>query len=915
MSRETNRAARRSETRKAKNRKSGMAALSLLATTSLMSSYVSLLRTEPSFASANLASCDGVTELVLDVSGAASEDVGRIQDLQIALDAAIQDESGVPDRCVTVTFVSPFEEDTLNFTNTTGEGETRTVDTASLYLNKNDGPALDPRIFFIGNDVTFDFSFNDTGAFLSSPIYSELALEIHDISFVNSNIGGDSSEFAYGGVIHQAENDLSIFGSEFFDNSAYGNQRALGGAIFFGGDDLNVMNTEFRYNFSFNLTSEGDPPAPKISEGGAIYAASATSVTITDSVFESNGSYAYEGNVAGGAIFAGNGLIVQGSQFDTNFTFGYTSEGGFSITRGGAIKAGDYASISNTSFISNGSFGYENENIAPSTLTESMYGGAVNVAKFATITDSTFKFNSAAYSGGAIWAYSDLEISGSTFENNSADNYGGAIYLNYGAGEYSDNGSQISGSSFTSNTASSEGGALFVYNQYNQNYGESGIETTVSSSSFTDNSAGYQGGAIAANGYAYINTSTFVSNSSRGNGGAINLETDSIVSNSTFQENSARFEGGAIKGGFDNEILFNTFSNNLSDSDRRFSNNKREMGESFSSEGAYSIVGNIFAGDSRYRQLDVDFYSYGTQEYNLSTGDDFFSDEYTNRRNVSVSDLGLDSELRDNETNNFSQTLAIISSSSEAYGFVPFSSSEGWDGVEHWLGVPAADQRGVLRPTSGFVNAGAFEGFISRPAPSGSGGGSSPAASGGGSSPAAFSAVIIAGPSPKAGSVVKVSGVELKKVTEVYLGQTKVKISRASDSEIRFKLPKSVTGAVTIRFVGPGIEHIHVLNIDGSVRNEAVVPGFASNSTKLTRTMKKEIEAFIESNAGLTTVTCKGFTSAPATRQDLRLARERGQATCDYIKKLNPELTVKVLAGAHTNTPGKQVRRVRLEMN
>jgi predicted outer membrane repeat protein len=904
LSREINRAARRSEARKAKNRKSGMAALSLLATTSLMSSYVSFLRTETSFASANLASCDGVTALELDVSGAASEDVGRIQDLQIALDAAIQDVSGSVDRCVTVTFVSPVEQDTLNFTNTTGEGETRTVDTASLSLYKNDGPAIDPRIFFIGNDVTFDFSFNSSeGAFLSSPIYSELALEIHDISFVNSFLGGVSSEFAYGGVIHQAENDLSIFGSEFFGNSAYAYQSSFGGAIFFGGDDLNVVNTEFRYNFAANLTSEGD--FPQISEGGAIYAASANSVTITGSVFETNGAYSYGGFAGGGAIFAGNGLIVQGSQFDTNFTFASTGEGGSpnqSITRGGAIKAGDYASISNTSFISNGSYGYEN--FLPFQLAESMYGGAVNVSEFATITDSTFKFNSAADKGGAIWAYSDLQISGSTFENNSADNYGGAIYLVYGAGDNSDNGSQISNSSFTSNTASSEGGALFVYNQYHV---EGEFETTVSSSSFTDNSAGYQGGAIAANGYAYINTSTFVSNSSRGNGGAINLETDSIVSNSTFQENSSRFEGGAIKGGFDNEILFNTFSNNLSDSDRRFSNNKREMGESFSSEGAPSIVGNIFAGDSRYLQLDVPFYnySYGILEYNLSTGDDFGTNS-TNRDNVSLSDLGLDSELRDNETNNFSQTLAINSSSSEAYGFVPFSSSQGWGGVEAWLGGPATDQRGVLRPTSGFVNAGAFEGFISRPAPSGSGGGSSPAA---------FSVVIIAGPSPKAGSVVKVSGVELKKVTEVYVGQTKVKISRTSDSEISFKLPKSVTGAVTIRFVGPGIEHIHVLNIDGSVRNKAVVPGFASNSTKLTRTMKKEIKAFVESNAGLTTVTCKGFTSAPATRQDLRLARERGQATCDYIKKLNPELTVKVLAGAHTNTPGKQVRRVRLEMN
>jgi hypothetical protein len=79
--------------------------------------------------------------------------------------------------------------------------------------------------------------------------------------------------------------------------------------------------------------------------------------------------------------------------------------------------------------------------------------------------------------------------------------------------------------------------------------------------------------------------------------------------------------------------------------------------------------------------------------------------------------------------------------------------------------------------------------------------------------------------------------------------------------------------------------------------------------------MKNEIKDFVEANSGLNTVTCKGFTSAPATRQDLRLAKQRGQATCDYIKTLNPQLEVKVLPGAHTNAPGQKVRRVRIEMN
>jgi hypothetical protein len=225
---------------------------------------------------------------------------------------------------------------------------------------------------------------------------------------------------------------------------------------------------------------------------------------------------------------------------------------------------------------------------------------------------------------------------------------------------------------------------------------------------------------------------------------------------------------------------------------------------------------------------------------------------------------------------------------------VPFSTAEGW------LGSEPRDQRGVIR-SAAFVNAGAFEGFVARAVPA--------------FTPSTFYVLNVGATSPKAGSVVKVSGLLLKQVTEVYVGNTKVKLTKSSDGELSFKLPRSISGPVNVRFVGAGLDHIHVLNIDGSIRNEAVVPGFGSNSTKLTKAMKNEIKDFVEANSGLNTVTCKGFTSAPATRQDLRLAKERGQATCDYIKTLNPQLEVKVLAGAHTNAPGQKVRRVRIEMN
>lgn len=92
------------------------------------------------------------------------------------------------------------------------------------------------------------------------------------------------------------------------------------------------------------------------------------------------------------------------------------------------------------------------------------------------------------------------------------------------------------------------------------------------------------------------------------------------------------------------------------------------------------------------------------------------------------------------------------------------------------------------------------------------------------------------------------------------------------------------------------------------------VPGFAANSTKLTRPMRAEIRKFLRANPGLTEVVCRGFTSSPATAKDRVLARNRGKVTCDYIKTLRPEANVTIRSGSHTNKPGKQIRRVSITL-
>ena len=96
---------------------------------------------------------------------------------------------------------------------------------------------------------------------------------------------------------------------------------------------------------------------------------------------------------------------------------------------------------------------------------------------------------------------------------------------------------------------------------------------------------------------------------------------------------------------------------------------------------------------------------------------------------------------------------------------------------------------------------------------------------------------------------------------------------------------------------------------------EALVPGFAPNSTKLTKSMKKEIKAFLKANPDFKNVVCKGYTSSPSTPQDRALARKRGKVACDYILTLRPDAQVTIRSGSHTNKPGSQIRRVNIKLS
>ena len=176
-----------------------------------------------------------------------------------------------------------------------------------------------------------------------------------------------------------------------------------------------------------------------------------------------------------------------------------------------------------------------------------------------TITGSTFEFNEATQSGGALafMANGSLSgrdgtttISGSTFSNNKAGAVGGAIYVE-GTNLIVEN------SEFIGNHADSYGGAIAIHS----------TATSLQikeSTTFKENTAGTAGGAIFSSGdglehttasVSVGNSTTFTSNSARSGGAIFNQRNDmTIAASAKFTGNHANgdTEGGFGEGGSDN---------------------------------------------------------------------------------------------------------------------------------------------------------------------------------------------------------------------------------------------------------------------------------------------------------------------------------------------------------------------------
>lgn len=285
--------------------------------------------------------------------------------------------------------------------------------------------------------------------------------------------------------------------------------------------------------------------------------------------------------------FDGPAIYLTGSA-TLNIEEGAIIKDNRSDDQGGAIGANDETTtinINGGSFINNFSskyggaiatWGVLNINGGTFEKNKSPYGGAIAAFKKATptISNATFKGNTANKQGGAIISWSELSIENTTFENNEAT-WGGALYLQGGA--------EITDSSFTENSSTYNGGSIFSIND----------KLNLNSSKFIKKSSNNAGAVYikSPTDESVINDCIFSENNAIAQGGALwSNDVKTTINNGTFEDNISGSYGGALCFNGDKEFIVN--KSTIKNSKSKLGGGIFEMGGSLSLEGS-TIESNI----------------------------------------------------------------------------------------------------------------------------------------------------------------------------------------------------------------------------------------------------------------------------------------------------------------------------------
>ena len=354
-------------------------------------------------------------------------------------------------------------------------------------------------------------------------------LKIESSTIQNSGVGSD------GGAV-LTPGDITVSNSTFTNNSA----EEYGGAIYAGGE-IRVEKSTFTGNTAGN--------------GGVIASHSSETITITNSVFQSNTALGF--NPFEDAVFGDGGAIFAVSEDDELPTVSIdTSEflGNEAAEYGGAVYVGGEIRVEKSTFTGN---------------TAGDSGGAIatHSSESVTVTNSLFQANKADgisghdYAGGGAIKGGDglLQVDGSTFSENISDLDGGAI-LHFGNIEVTDSVFEENEARFIDDggegSQDGNGGAIFAVSEDDTEL----VSVSIDSSEFLRNESAGDGGAIRVVGRIEVSQSSFIENEASHDGGAIDIdeledisgdETTSRISSSEFRSNDASGyygDGGAIDG-------------------------------------------------------------------------------------------------------------------------------------------------------------------------------------------------------------------------------------------------------------------------------------------------------------------------------------------------------------------------------
>ena len=313
---------------------------------------------------------------------------------------------------------------------------------------------------FVGN-----YANADGGAVFNEGTINLIGQSDRHSSF-KENTSGLAGNARGGAISNENGGRISTIYADFEGNSTYQYGGAINnyGSSASKGSWIGLISGSFISN-TFTMATSERPVAT--GAGGAICNIRSAIDSVSNSLFQQNGSGSNSYQGRGGAIFnAGTITSISDSSFIANKVIGSSSQGG-------AIFNGDYSSgvidnIQNVVFDGNkvgGSGGgihnsyvgkiHELSNVSFSENNAGLYGGAIhNEGEIDTISYGVFKSNS-AYEGGAVNNDAKIgKIINNVFEKNKADR-GGAI-SNYGSIE------QISGTAFIGNVAEGDkGGAIY----------------------------------------------------------------------------------------------------------------------------------------------------------------------------------------------------------------------------------------------------------------------------------------------------------------------------------------------------------------------------------------------------------------------------------------------------------------------